>query len=111
MHALMTFDTNVAIEPPAKASFYPHIQPIHCHQRTIIHTVTQQEDIASWTSELLSSSQKSSYLGKGHERNRYGSKCEYDMVISVAYKIQFGSKVNQSLIELDTSSSVAFKNC
>ena len=34
-----------------------------------------------------------------------------NFVISVAYKIQFGSKVNQSLLELDTSSSVAFKNC
>ena len=32
-----------------------------------------------------------------------------NFVISVAYKIQFGSKVNQSLLELDTSSSVAFK--
>ena len=31
-----------------------------------------------------------------------------NFVISVAYKIQFGSKVNQSLLELDTSSSVAF---
>ena len=32
-----------------------------------------------------------------------------NFVISVAYKIQFGSKVNQWLLELDTSSSVAFK--
>ena len=29
-----------------------------------------------------------------------------NFVISVAYKIQFGSKVNESLLELDTSSSV-----
>ena len=34
-----------------------------------------------------------------------------NFVISVAYKIQFGSKVNELLLELDTSSSVAFKNC
>ena len=34
-----------------------------------------------------------------------------NFVISVAYKIQFGSKVNQLLLELDTSSSVAFKTC
>ena len=34
-----------------------------------------------------------------------------NFVISAAYKIQFGSKVNESLLELDTSSSVAFKNC
>ena len=32
-----------------------------------------------------------------------------NFVISVAYKIQFGSTVNQSLLELDTSSSVALK--
>ena len=32
----------------------------------------QQVDIASWTSKLLSSSRQSSYLNKGHERNRYG---------------------------------------
>ena len=31
--------------------------------------------------------------------------------ISVTYKIQFRSKVNKSILELDTSSSVAFKNC
>ena len=36
--------------------------------------------------------------------------CEdLNFVISVAYKIQFRSKVNQLLLELDTSSSVAFK--
>ena len=34
-----------------------------------------------------------------------------NFVILVAYKIQFGSKVNQLPLELDTSSSVAFKNC
>ena len=34
-----------------------------------------------------------------------------NFVISVAYKIQFRSKVNQLLLELDTSSPVAFKNC
>ena len=34
-----------------------------------------------------------------------------NFVISVAYKIQFGSKVNQSPLELDTGSSVAFKKC
>ena len=33
-----------------------------------------------------------------------------NFIISVAYKIQFGSKVNESHLELDTSSSVAFKN-
>ena len=32
-----------------------------------------------------------------------------NFVISVAYKIQFGSKVNELLLELDTTSSVAFK--
>ena len=34
-----------------------------------------------------------------------------NLVISVAYKIQFRSKANESLLELDISSSVAFKNC
>ena len=34
-----------------------------------------------------------------------------NFVISVTYKIQFGSKVNESILELDTGSSVAFKNC
>ena len=33
-----------------------------------------------------------------------------NFAISVAYKIQFESKVNESLLELDTSSSVAFEN-
>ena len=33
-----------------------------------------------------------------------------NFVISVTYKIQFGSKVNQLLLELGRSSSVAFKN-
>ena len=34
-----------------------------------------------------------------------------NFVISVAYKIQVGSKDYQSLLELDAISSVAFKDC
>ena len=59
MPAVMTLTPNVAIEPPAKHHFHPHIQPTHCHQRTIIqmmqwkmqktrteHSSTSQVDLA-----------------------------------------------------------------
>ena len=49
-------------------------------------------------SELLSSSQKSSYLGKGHERNRYGSECEYDSHQS--FPNQFSFQVQEFLCKV-----------